>query len=86
MEIDINKLKEYLADEMILEFSSPEACMKYLNAFDGKQFQTIDEMKEFQGDYGFGREDKWYHISFQEALDVHAHLPYPSEPNKKYNQ
>ena len=55
---------------MILEFSSAEECMEYFNTYDSQNFKSVDEMKTFQGKYGFGHEGKWYHISFDEALDV----------------
>lgn len=70
MLINSDLLKQYIAENMIQEFSSPEECMKYLNTYGGMQLQSTEEMKEVQKEYGFGIGDKWYHVSFQEALDV----------------
>lgn len=68
--IDIVKLQEYLKEEMIIEFNSEKECMDYFNLYDGQNFKSVEEMKEYQGVYGFGLDGKWYHISFDEALDV----------------
>lgn len=70
MQINLEKLKTYLEDEMIIEFASPEACMEYFNTYDGQDFKSVDEMKDFQAEYGFGVDGKWYHINFDEALDI----------------
>lgn len=69
-QINREKLAEYLADEMILEFESAEECRVYFNTYDGQNFETVADMKKYQGEYGFGLDGKWYHISFDEALDV----------------
>lgn len=82
MTINRSKVDQYINEEMIMEFSSQAACMEYLNTYDSQHFQSIDEMIAFQGEYGFGIGDKWYHICFQEALDVLQPLPFPSENNK----
>lgn len=68
--IDQEKLKAYLAADMIMEFHSDKECMQYFNTYDSQKFETVEEMKEYQGEYGFGLDGKWYHISFDEALDV----------------
>lgn len=68
--INIQKLREYLVEEMILEFESPEECMKYFNTYDYQNFKTVEEMKQYQAEYGFGVGAKWYHINVEEALDV----------------
>lgn len=68
--IDMYKLKEYLDKDMIMEFESPEECRVYFNTYDYQHFNTVDEMKQYQGEYGFGVGEKWYHINFEEALDV----------------
>lgn len=68
--INYDKLKAYLDDEMILEFNTPEECRNFFNTYDGQQLNSVSEMKEFQGEYGFGLGGKWYHISFDEALDI----------------
>lgn len=70
LQINRGKLKQYLEDEMIMEFSSAEECMEYFNTYDGQNFKSVDEMKAYQVQYGFGLDGKWYHISFDEALDV----------------
>ena len=69
-QINYEKLKEYLENELIMEFTSPEECRQYFNTYDGQHFQTVEEMKLYQDPYGFGLDGKWYHISFDEALDV----------------
>lgn len=76
--IDRAKLAEYLEDELIIEFSSPGECLAYFNTYDGQHFQTIEEMKAYQGPYGFGLDGKWYHISFDEGLDVRVSASKPS--------
>ena len=68
--INVDKLNEYLENEMILEFSSPEECLNYFNTYDSQHLKSVEELKAFQGEYGFGVGDKWYHICFDEALDV----------------
>lgn len=68
--INTDKLEEYLEEEMILEFESDTQCMEYFNTYDGQNFASVEELKEYQGEYGFGIDGKWYHISFDEALDV----------------
>ena len=73
--INCEKLKKYLEYELILEFDSPEECLKYFNTYDGQHFRTVEEMKEYQGPFGFGLDGKWYHISFDEALDVRGIPP-----------
>lgn len=69
-QINREKLAEYLAEEMIVEFESEEECKDYFNTYDGQNFETVADMKKYQGAYGFGLDGKWYHISFEEALDV----------------
>lgn len=69
-QINHKKLQSYLENELIMEFSSPEECLAYFNTYDGQKFETVEEMKAYQGSYGFGLNRKWYHISFNEALDV----------------
>lgn len=72
--INEEKLKQYLQEEKILEFDSAKECMEYFNVYDYQNFQTVEEMKEYQGEYGFGIGEKWYHIDFEEALDVREEL------------
>lgn len=72
--INEEKLKQYLQEEKILEFGSAKECMEYFNTYDYQNFQAVEEMKEYQGEYGFGIGEKWYHIDFDEALDVREEL------------
>ncbi len=73
--VNVETLKQHLADEMIIEFDSPEAGREYFNTYDGQNFHTVEDMKRYQGPYGFGLGDKWYHINFDEALDVYTNPP-----------
>lgn len=68
--VDLSKLADYLRREMILEFGSPEECLEYFNTHDGQKLESVEELKAFQGEYGFGIGSKWYHVCFDEALDV----------------
>lgn len=70
-EINQKKLKKYLKEERIIEFSSDEECMEYFNTCDGQNFININELKEYQGKYGFNLEGKRYHINYDDALDVY---------------
>lgn len=69
--IDREKLAYYLEEEMITEFDSPEERMRYFYLYDGQSFETVDELKAYQGEYGFDLDGKRYHIDFDEALDVY---------------
>lgn len=69
-QVDETRLKEYIEDEKILEFSSTEECMDFFNTQDGQSLKSVDEMKKFQAQYGFEHNGKWHHILFEEALDV----------------
>ena len=71
MKINMEKLMQYIADESILEFESDQACLKYFNTYDFKDFKTVEEMKVFQGEYGFNIGEKRYHIDYDYALDVY---------------
>ena len=64
------KIKSYVGREYLLEFDSPEECMRYFNTYDGQNFKTVEEMKKYQDKYGFGYNGKWYHIDFDEGLDI----------------
>lgn len=70
MNINIEKLNEYLKSEEILEFDSDEECMEYFNTYDYEELKSVEEMKSFQGKYGFNVGNKRYHINTEEALDV----------------
>ena len=64
MNINIEKLNEYLKTEEILEFDSDEECMKYF------KLKSVEEIKSFQGKYGFNIGKKRYHINTENALDI----------------
>lgn len=70
-QINMEKLLQYLADGYILEFESDQACMEYFNVYDFQTFHTVEEMKDFQGNYGFNIGKKRYHIDHDFALDVY---------------
>ena len=53
MSINIEKLNEYITSEEILEFDSDEECMEYFNTYDYQDLKSVEEMKSFQGKYGF---------------------------------
>lgn len=80
--INREKLKQYLEDEMILEFPSADDCMDYFNSYDHQNFQSVSEMKRFQGMFGFGLDGKWYHISYREAVDVWEPLSFAEKLNE----
>lgn len=65
-----DKIGAYVEMEYLLEFNSPEECMRYFNTYDYQNFKTVEEMKEYQGKYGFGFNGKWYHINVEDALDI----------------
>ena len=65
-----DKISAYVEMEYLLEFDTPEDCMKYFNTYDCQNFKTVEEMKEYQDKYGFGYNGKWYHINIEEALDI----------------
>ena len=74
MNINIEKLNEYLKSEEILEFDSDEECMEYFNTYDYQNFRSVEEMKSFQGEYGFNIGNKRYHINTENALDVYLNI------------
>ena len=65
-----DKISCYVEMEYLLEFDTPEDCLKYFNTYDCQNFKTVDEMKQYQDKYGFGYNGKWYHINIEEALDI----------------
>lgn len=69
--INMEKLLQYTADETIMEFESDEKCMEYFNTYDYQHFKTVEEMKTYQGKYGFNIGKKRYHINYEYALDVY---------------
>lgn len=70
-QINAEKLKAYIENDMITEFDSAEECLEYFNTYDFQNFQSVEELKRYQDKYGFGYGGKWYHISYDEALDVY---------------
>lgn len=74
MNINIEKLNEYLKSEEILEFDSDEECMEYFNTYDYQELKSVEEMKSFQGKYGFNIGKKRYHINTENALDVYLNI------------
>lgn len=74
MNINIEKLNEYLKTEEILEFDSDEECMEYFNTYDYQELKSVEEMKSFQGKYGFNIGKKRYHINTEDALDVYLNI------------
>lgn len=69
-EINIEKLEQYLQEDKIIEFNSDKECMEYFNTYDYQNFSTTEEMKAYQGKYGFNIGNKRYHIDCDEALDI----------------
>ena len=53
MSINIEKLNEYITSEEILEFDSDEECMEYFNTYDYQDLISVEDLKSFQGKYGF---------------------------------
>lgn len=74
MNINVEKLNEYLKTEEILEFNSDEECMKYFNIYDYQDLKSVEEMKTFQGKYGFNVGKKRYHINTENVLDVYLNI------------
>ena len=70
MKINMEKLAQYLKEDKILEFNSDKECMEYFNTYDYQDFTTVEEMKLYQGRFGFNVGEKRYHINYEEALDV----------------
>lgn len=69
MNINIEKLNEYLKSEEILEFNSDEECMEYFNTYDYYNFKSVEAMKSFQNKYGFSIGKKRYHINTEAAME-----------------
>ena len=74
IQVDTEKLRKYIDEGMILEFETSIACMEYLNLYDYQKFQNTEDMKAYQGEYGFEYNGKWYHVCTEEALDVYRRL------------
>ena len=71
IQVDEDKLRQYIDENMILEFDTAVQCMEYLNLYDYQDFKNTEEMKEYQGEYGFSYNGKWYNIETDDALDVY---------------
>ena len=69
MNINIEKLNEYLKSEEILEFDSDEECMNYFNTYEYCNFKSVEAMKSFQDKYGFSIGKRRYHINTENALE-----------------
>lgn len=74
MNINIEKLNKYLNTEEVLEFDSDKECIEYFNTYDYQDLKTVEEMKSFQGKYGFNIGKKRYHINTENALDVYSNI------------
>lgn len=72
--LNMEKLNNYLKSEEILEFNSDEECMEYFNTYDYQNLKSVEEMKSFQGKYGFNIGNKRYHINTENALDVYLNI------------
>lgn len=74
LNINIEKLNEYLKSEEILEFDSDEECMEYFNTYGYQKLKSVEEMKSYNGEYGFNIGKKRYHINTENALDVYLNI------------
>lgn len=70
------KINEYIADEQIMEFETIEDARQYFNIYDYQNFKTVEELKEYQDEFGFGMNGKWYHIDYLDVLDDLKKLGY----------
>ena len=64
------KLLSFLEKDMIVEFDDTDKCVEYFNTHDYQNFSSSEEFKQYQGDYGFEYDGKWYHINYDEAFDL----------------
>lgn len=74
MNINIERLNKYLINREVLEFDSDKKCMEYFNTYDYQNLKSVEEMKTFQGKYGFNIGKKRYHINTENALDVYLNI------------
>lgn len=70
MKINLEKLNHYLKNGDILEFESDDECLEHFTVNDHQLLKTINELKRFQGKYGFNIGKRRYHINAIYALDV----------------
>jgi hypothetical protein len=68
-EANAETIKQYVEDDLILEFDSAEEALNYFNTYDYQKFETVEEMKAYQGEYGFGFNGKWYHINYEYVME-----------------
>lgn len=69
--INAKKLKRYLGSGDVLEFESDQECLEFFNVYDFQKFKSIEDLKQYQGKYGFTLNGKRYHINTDKALDVY---------------
>lgn len=69
--INMNKLAQYIEEEKITVFDSDEECRQWHNNCDFQRFKTVEEMKKYEGIYGFNIGEKHYMINMDEALDIY---------------
>lgn len=69
--IKMDKLAQYIEEEKITVFDSDEECRQWHNNCDFQRFKTIEEMKKYEGIYGFNIGEKHYMINVDEALDIY---------------
>ena len=76
VKLDMEKFNRYLSDDnemnqpMICCFGTVEEAMRIYRVEDGLNFKSVQEMKDYCDKYYFIYKGKWYHIWFDEALDV----------------
>lgn len=76
VKLDMEKFNRYLSDDnemcqpMIGCFGTIKEAMRRYKNDDGLRFKSVQEMKDYCDKYYFIYEGKWYHIWFDEALDV----------------
>lgn len=70
MKINMEKLENYVREDMIMEFESDEACKNWYNIYDFQDFKTVQDMLNYLGKYTFKVGDKRYAINTDDALDV----------------
>lgn len=74
-----NKLKEYIKNEMIIEFNTLQEMLDYYN-YNCPEIEervaSFEDVKRVNGEeYVFKLNNKYYHINYDEALDIIKLLP-----------
>ncbi len=64
----LEKLDIYEEAETIMVFASEEEAREYYNTYDYQNFKTIEDMKNYVGEFGFSLDGKWYHINYEFAV------------------